>query len=155
MLKILGNFKFHVCYKTEIHLRDQRRKNFLLKKKKLDEMSMSYIYLVKNIAIQKIHIQNAHLNSLYTEKLIKYNKNWFFSPQKYKIKIFKKDGYAIRCPTCSQTCQVWSSGFNACTLHKHTHMHIPLLHTQLLRGTGYTRSLLANQIVHMFRMKLC
>lgn len=50
-------------------------KNFLLKKKKLDEMSMSYIYLVKNIAIQKIHIQNAHLNSLYTEKLIKYNKN--------------------------------------------------------------------------------
>lgn len=50
-------------------------KNFLLKKKKLDEMSMSYIYLVKNIAIQKIHIQNARLNSLYTEKLIKYNKN--------------------------------------------------------------------------------
>lgn len=62
-------------------------------------MSMSYIYLVKNIAIQKIHIQNARLNSLYTEKLIKYNK-------KYKIKIFKKDGYAIRRPTCSQTCQV-------------------------------------------------
>lgn len=76
MLKILGNFKFHVCYKTEIHFRDQRRKKLSAKKKKkLDEMSMSYIYLVKNIAIQKIHIQNARLNSLYTEKLIKYNKN--------------------------------------------------------------------------------
>lgn len=59
-------------------------KNFLLKKKKLDEMSMSYIYLVKNIAIQKIHIQNARLNSLYTEKLIKYNKNWFFPPKSTK-----------------------------------------------------------------------
>lgn len=47
-------------------------------------MSMSYIYLVKNIAIQKIHIQNARLNSLYTEKLIKYNKKRFFFPKSTK-----------------------------------------------------------------------
>lgn len=45
---------------------------------------LNELYLVKNIAIQKIHIQNAHLNSLYTEKLIKYNKKRFPPPKSTK-----------------------------------------------------------------------
>lgn len=50
---------------------------------------LNELYLVKNIAIQKIHIQNARLNSLYTEKLIKYNKKRF-SPPKVQNKSFQE-----------------------------------------------------------------
>lgn len=98
--------------------------------------SMSYIWSTI-FAIQKIHIQNAHLNSLYTEKLIKYNKKRFF-PQKYKIKVFKKD--VNQRQTCSQTCQVWKPWVQCLyTTQAYTHAHSLSAHTTPKRKRLYKK----------------